>query len=189
MSSYLRFCSLVVVCLLAGCGTDGAFVSPVGTTSSVNPETGELHGQPSFRVTPNTEVGAETFGVAAVGSVLGAHVSALGLPGTGTVFGPGNTALLYIIYDPLAPNWTIKEKALNADTYYLSLRAKSFRTGGDGEAIQVVKRRALQLQREKGYASYRILDYSEGIESSTPLTHRVSEGTIQLVELLVPKKR
>jgi len=95
-------------------------------------------------------------------------------------------ALLYVIYDPLAPNWSIEEKSLNEDTYYLSLRAKSFRTGGDGEAIQIVKRRALQLQREKGYTAYRILDYSEGIESSTPLTHRVSEGTIQLVRTPLP---
>ena len=90
-------------------------------------------------------------------------------------------ALLYVVYDPLAPNWSIEEKPLADDTYYLALRAKSFRTGGDGEAIQIIKRRALQLQREKGYAGYRILDYSEGIESSTPLTHRVSEGTVQLV--------
>ena len=90
-------------------------------------------------------------------------------------------ALLYVIYDPLAPNWSIEEKPLADDTYYLSLRAKSFRTGGDGEAIQIIKRRALQLQREKGYAGYQLLDYSEGIESSTPLTRRVSEGTIQLV--------
>ena len=95
-------------------------------------------------------------------------------------------AVLYKIYDPLAPNWNIEEKSLDVDTYYLSLRAKSFRTGGDGEAIQIVKRRALQLQREKGYAAYRILDYTEGIESSTPLTHRVSEGTIQLVRTLPP---
>ena len=186
----MRFSSLFVFCLwLAGCGTDGSFVSPIGTTSSVNPTTGELHTQPSLKVNPNAEFSAETLGAAAAGSILGAHVSALGLPGTGTVFGPGNTALLYIIYDPLAPNWTIKEKPLNADTYYLSLRAKSFRTGGDGEAIQIVKRRALQLQREKGYSGYRILDYSEGIESSTPLTHRVSEGTIQLVELQASAKR
>jgi len=88
---------------------------------------------------------------------------------------------IYLIYDPLAPNWSIEEKSLDADTYYLSLRAKSFRTGGDGEAMQIVRRRALQLQREKGYAAYRILDYTEGVESSTPLTHRVSEGTIRLV--------
>jgi len=46
----------------------------------------------------------------------------------------------------------------------------------------VLKRRALQLQREKGYAGYRIVDYSEGIESATPLTYRVSEGTILLVK-------
>ena len=90
-------------------------------------------------------------------------------------------AVLYVIYDPLAPNWSIEERPLTEDTYVLSLRAKSFRVGGDGEAIQVVKRRALQLQREKGYTGYRILDYSEGIESATPLTYRVSEGTIQLV--------
>lgn len=98
-------------------------------------------------------------------------------------------ALLYVIYDPLAPNWNIEEKPLTDDTYYLSLRAKSFRTGGDGEAIQILKRRALQLQREKGYAGYHILDYSEGIESSTPLTRRVSEGTIQLVRSPLPAPR
>ena len=98
-------------------------------------------------------------------------------------------ALLYVIYDPLAPNWSIEEKPLTDDTYYLSLRAKSFRTGGDGEAIQIIKRRALQLQREKGYAGYQLLDYSEGIESSTPLTRRVSEGTIQLVRVPLPQPR
>ena len=98
-------------------------------------------------------------------------------------------ALLYVVYDPLAPNWSIEEKPLTDDTYYLALRAKSFRTGGDGEAIQIIKRRALQLQREKGYTGYRILDYSEGIESSTPLTRRVSEGTVQLVKALpVPSR-
>ena len=184
----MRILSAAVLSIsLAACGTDGAFVSPLGTTSSVNPTSGELRTQPSLSVSSNAEVSAETLAGAGTIAVLGMPVSSAGLPGA--VFSPTNAALLYIIYDPLAPNWTIKEKALNADTYYLSLRAKSFRTGGDGEAIQVVKRRALQLQREKGYAAYRILDYSEGIESSTPLTHRVSEGTIQLVELLAPTKR
>jgi hypothetical protein len=90
-------------------------------------------------------------------------------------------AVLYVVYDPLAPNWSITERALDSDTYYLSLRAKSFRTGGDGEAMLIFKRRALQLQRERGFSGYRIVDYVDGIESSTPLTHRFSEGTIQLV--------
>jgi hypothetical protein len=98
-------------------------------------------------------------------------------------------AVLYIVYDPLAPNWKIEEKVLNEDTYFLSMQAKSFRTGGDGEAIRLFKRRALQLQRERGYSGYRILDYSEGVESSTPLTHRVSEGTIQLVRVDTTPKR
>ena len=89
--------------------------------------------------------------------------------------------LAYEIYDPLAPNWSVEEKLLNADTYALSMRAKRFRTGGDGESMMILKRRALKLQRENGYGGYRILDYSEGVESSTPFPRRFSEGTIQLV--------
>jgi hypothetical protein len=91
-----------------------------------------------------------------------------------------------VIVDPLAPNWSIKEQALSADRFRLVLRSRSFRHGGDGEAMQIVKRRALQLQREKRYAGFLILDYSEGIESSAPFTHRFSEGTIQLVNALIP---
>ena len=137
--------------------------------------------------------GVETTSIPSTGSLL---------PNTTVQIGPtiaysvesiavagATAALLYLVYDPLAPNWSIEEKPLTTDTYYLSLRAKSFRTGGDGEAIQILKRRALQLQREKGYAGYRILDYSEGIESSTPLTHRVSEGTIQLVKTQIVPPR
>jgi hypothetical protein len=53
-------------------------------------------------------------------------------------------ALLYLLHDPLAPNWTIREQALDAETYRLSLRAKHFRVGGDGEAMRIVQRRVLQ---------------------------------------------
>ena len=105
------------------------------------------------------------------------QANALDVTGGGAL---GAAALLYI-YDPLAPNWKVEERALGSETYHLSLRAKSFRTGGDGEAVQIFKRRALQLQHEGGYSSYRILDYSEGIDSSTPLTARYAEGTVQLV--------
>ena len=175
-----NFFALVVSLFLGACGTNGSFVSPLGTISSVNPTTGELRSQSSVSVSPNAEVSAETLLGAGAINLFGTPVNATGLPGA--VFSPANAALLYIIYDPLAPNWTIKEQSLNTDTYYLSLRAKSFRTGGDGEAIQIVKRRALQLQREKGFSAYRILEYSEGVESSTPFTHRISEGTIQLVK-------
>ena len=90
-------------------------------------------------------------------------------------------AAAYLVYDPLAPNWNIEERRVDEETYALALRAKSFRIGGDGEAYQILKRRASSLQREKGYAGYRILDYSESIESGTPFTHRSGEGTIRLV--------
>lgn len=127
-------------------------------TKTLVPNTGTLLPNATINVSPHI---AYSFEQIAVGAVAG--------------------GLLYVIYDPLAPNWSIEEQLLNEDTYYLSLKAKSFRIGGDGEAMQILKRRALQLQRERGYEGYRILDYSEGIESSTPLTHRVSEGTIKLV--------
>ena len=176
----LRGLSIVVLTAIAvaACGTNWPR-NPVGTVSSVQPTTGALYTQPSLELPQNNAVSAETLVVGGAIAIFGLPENALGVAGPLTT--PANAALLYVIYDPLAPNWTVKEQALNADTYYLSLRAKSFRTGGDGEAIQIVKRRAMQLQREKGYSSYKILDYSEGIESSTPLTHRYSEGTIQLV--------
>jgi hypothetical protein len=172
------FVALAVFLCLAACETTGSY-NPLGMTGELNPTTGEIRSQPSVKLPPNVEVGSETLVAAAAISLFGIPESTLGLPGV--VFSPSNAALLYIIYDPLAPNWSIKEQVLAGDTYRLALRAKSFRTGGDGEAIQIVKRRALQLQREKGFSAYRILDYSEGVESSTPFTHRISEGTIQLV--------
>lgn len=89
--------------------------------------------------------------------------------------------LLYFVYQPFAPNWSVEEARLNDDTYYLRLQAKRFRTGGDGEAMMVMKRRAKQLQHERGYASYRIVDFSEGIESGTPVAQRYSEGIFKLV--------
>jgi hypothetical protein len=100
-----------------------------------------------------------------------------------TAAGALGAAALLVVYDPLAPNWRLEERALGGEVYHFSLRAKSFRTGGDGEAMQVFKRRALQLQHEMGFSGYRILDYSEGIESSTPLSSRYAEGTVQLVRV------
>lgn len=165
----------------------GFTISGCSTTSSMNPVSGELSSEPSVVVTKNSSVSASTLGGAAILSVVGHPVSALGLPGE--IFSNAHTALLFIIYDPLAPNWSIEERPLTSDTYHLSMRAKSFRTGGDGESLQIVKRRASQLQRAKGYESYRILDYSEGVESSTPFTHRVSEATIQLLTQASPVVR
>ncbi|HEX5804560.1 MAG TPA: hypothetical protein VFY24_16195 [Azospira sp.] len=89
--------------------------------------------------------------------------------------------LLYFVYQPFAPNWSVEEARLDERTYYLRLLAKRFRTGGDGEAMLVLKRRALQLQHERGYSGYRIVDFSEGIESGTPVAQRYSHGIVELV--------
>ena len=175
-----RLIAALAALVLSACTT--LEPGPVGKTSAVNPVTGELRTQPALELPQNTEISAETGAVAAGLAIFGHPVSALGLPGE--VFSAQQSALLYIIYDPLAPNWSIKERALGKDSYYVSLRAKSFRTGGDGEAIQILKRRAMQLKRERGYEDFRILDYAEGIESSTPFTHRYSEGTILLVRAI-----
>lgn len=89
---------------------------------------------------------------------------------------------IYAIYDPLAPNWEIEESRVADDTYRFSLTMKRFQTGGAGEALQVLKRRAGQLKSEQGYAGYQILDYAEGIDSRTLGARRVAEGAIRLVQ-------
>ena len=169
MKTRIALSFAVLACSIAACST----------VDSVK-QTGEIVSRPGVNVTQDIAVSAENQVIAGGLLIWGHPVSAFGLPGE--IFNPRNSILLHIIYDPLAPNWTIKERSLGSETYHLSLRAKRFRVGGDGEAIQILKRRALQLQREKGFSGYRVLDYSESVESSTPFTYRVSEGTIQLVK-------
>lgn len=90
-------------------------------------------------------------------------------------------ALVHVVYDPLAPNWEIQEAEAAEDVYLVALKAKRYRIGGDGEAMQVLRRRALHLQHMQGALGYRILDFSEGIESGTPVAQRIAEATIRLV--------
>lgn len=90
-------------------------------------------------------------------------------------------AAIYVVYDPLAPNWEIEEARLSDNTYRLSMKMKRFHTGGAGESIQVLKRRASQLQHEQGFSQYQILEYSEGIDSQTIGARRMAEGVIRLV--------
>lgn len=92
-----------------------------------------------------------------------------------------NFGLAYLIYDPLAPNWDIQETRVSEDVFHMQLRMKRHHKGGEGESILILKRRAAQLQRELGYGSYRILEYSEGIDSQAMGARRFGEGSIQLV--------
>lgn len=90
-------------------------------------------------------------------------------------------ALIQLIYDPLAPNWEIEQARLTEDTYYFNLRMKRYHTGGAGESMQVLRRRAGQLQRELGYGAYEVLEYTEGIDSQTLGAKRYAESTVRLV--------
>ncbi|MCL2075719.1 MAG: hypothetical protein FWH15_04660 [Betaproteobacteria bacterium] len=89
--------------------------------------------------------------------------------------------LAYIVVDPQSPNWHITETRLGEDTFYLRATLKRHNKGGEGEAPRLFRRRAEQLQRELGFSGYRLLDYSEGIESRYTGAERYSEGKIQLV--------
>jgi hypothetical protein len=48
--------------------------------------------------------------------------------------------------------------------------------------MQVVRRRAAQLQNDLGYGGYQIVEYSEGIDSKTLGTQRVADGTVRLLQ-------
>lgn len=89
-------------------------------------------------------------------------------------------AALYLVTDPLGPNWRIEESRLAADRFRIALRRKHFASGGEGEAMQVFNRRAEQLARDHGHAGYTVLEYSEGIDSALPIAQRVSAGVIRL---------
>jgi hypothetical protein len=88
---------------------------------------------------------------------------------------------IYLVYDPLAPNWEIEESRLSEDTYRFSLKMKRYHTGGAGESMQILKRRATQLQYEQGFGGYQILEYTEGIDSQTIGARRVGEGVVRMV--------
>lgn len=89
---------------------------------------------------------------------------------------------IHLIYDPLAPNWDIEETRIAEDTFRFSMKMKRYHTGGAGESMQALRRRASQLQGELGFGGYQLTEYSEGIDSQTLGARRVAEGTIRLVQ-------
>ena len=101
----------------------------------------------------------------------------LQIPAEGLVAG----AIIFIVIDPLAPNWKIEQSKLNEDRYRIALTKKRFTTGGDGEAAPVFNRRAEQIALANGDGRYRVLEFSEGIESTVPIARRVAQGVIEVV--------
>ena len=95
-------------------------------------------------------------------------------------------AALYYIYEPLDANWEGADQPVSNDVYRLSMRMKRFHTGGDGEAMMVARRYAEQLRVARGASAYTIVEYAEGIESSTPIARRVAEAIVKLKDPLPP---
>ncbi len=89
-------------------------------------------------------------------------------------------AALYLVVDPLSPNWQIEEGRVGENGFRIALRRKLFASGGDGEAAQIFQRRAEQIARDRGHAGYTIIEFSEGIESALPVAQRVAYGVIRL---------
>lgn len=86
----------------------------------------------------------------------------------------------YQVIDPMAPNWTISETRLAPDTVELELTMKRFHQGGDGEAMQVLRRRAEALTREAKAQGYQLTRYEEGLESNW-IAQRHARGQVRLL--------
>ena len=95
-------------------------------------------------------------------------------------------AAAWIIVDPLAPNWDVAEGKVTDNHWRIAMRKKNFTTGGDGEAIELLHRHAAQLAERQGYRSYRIMTWTEGVQSDMPLAHRWARGDIELREYVPP---
>jgi len=98
------------------------------------------------------------------------------------VFWGAYASAAYLVLDPLAPNWEIEEAKFPEDRYTMSLHMKRMYAGGAGEARTLFHRRAGELMRAGDYASYQVLEYTEGMESSVLGSQRVAAGVIQLTK-------
>jgi hypothetical protein len=85
---------------------------------------------------------------------------------------------LFLVVDPLAPNWRVEQQDIGNGRYAIAMTKKRFATGGDGESRHVLRRRAEQIGRERGFSSYEVIEFNEGIESNV-IAQRVSRAVVQ----------
>ncbi len=86
----------------------------------------------------------------------------------------------YRIYDPLYDTWEMEEADLGNNRYFVQLKTKHFVRGGDGEALQIFKRRAEQSRMDKKMGYFEILEFNEGIENEVMHTRRFANGIFEL---------
>lgn len=85
-------------------------------------------------------------------------------------------AAIYYLYKD---NWSVEETKTGGDRFHLALKKNMLRENGDSEAGMIFKRRAGEIAAEQGYDGYRIMEFSEGIESTTFGAQRVAQGVIE----------
>lgn len=90
-------------------------------------------------------------------------------------------AAAYYVIDPLAPNWEVRTTQLDPKRVEITLRKKRFSTGGDGEALALVRRHATEIAAKAGAGGYELQSYAEGIDSETTIARRYSRGVIRLL--------
>jgi hypothetical protein len=88
--------------------------------------------------------------------------------------------IAYLILDPLSPNWEIEEAPLGEDHVHFSLRMKRYYSGGAGEAQALFHRHAKEIMRLNGFDGYKVVEYTEGLDSSILGSQRTATGVIQL---------
>lgn len=88
--------------------------------------------------------------------------------------------IVFLVIDPLAPNWKVEVEPLGERRYRMALTMKRFITGGEGEAAVVAKRAAEKLRKEGGYREFELLEFAEGIESRVPIAQRVAHAVVEL---------
>jgi hypothetical protein len=101
----------------------------------------------------------------------------------------GTAALVgvtYLIVDPLAPNWEVTQTKLADNRWRINMRKKDFTTGGDGEAVELLRRHAEELAETQGYRRYQVMAWTEGVQSDVPFAHRWGRGEVELREPLPP---
>jgi hypothetical protein len=109
-------------------------------------------------------------------------VNAMSYPLDKTVYWGAWAATAYLILDPLAPNWEIQEARFPENHVHFQLAMKRYYAGGAGEARVVFHRRAKELMRAGGFASYEVVEYSEGMESSMLGAKRMAEGIVRFIK-------
>lgn len=67
------------------------------------------------------------------------------------------------------------------------MKMQYVRNGGEGEARQVLMRRAAALAREEGMTGFHVMSYSESIESRLFVPRRTAEAEV-VMEFVEPPK-